>query len=306
VTQRHRYAKLVVVGVGLIGGSFALALRDRFAAIVGVGRTQANLDAAHARKAIDRGVTLAHDWAREAADADVVLLATPVAQYPGLLATLATHVGARTVVTDAGSTKRDVAAALRAALPTHLARCVPAHPIAGSEHSGAQAADAALFRDRHVIVTPLAESDPAALALVASLWQAAGARVSTLTPERHDRLLAAVSHLPHLLAFAFVDELVQRDDARELLSHAGSGFRDFTRIAASSPEMWRDIALANRDALHDELAAYRAALDRMLAALESGDAAALEDLFARASAARKAWAASSSYPRADLPGEDDA
>jgi len=291
VTQRHRYAKLVVVGVGLIGGSFALALRDRFAAIVGVGRTQANLDAAHARKAIDRGVTLAHDWAREAADADVVLLATPVAQYPGLLATLATHVGARTVVTDAGSTKRDVAAALRAALPTHLARCVPAHPIAGSEHSGAQAADAALFRDRHVIVTPLAESDPAALALVASLWQAAGARVSTLTPERHDRLLAAVSHLPHLLAFAFVDELVQRDDARELLSHAGSGFRDFTRIAGSSPEMWRDVALANRDALLTELTAYRSALDKLMLSIEHGDRAALDTMLDRAAQARREWGA---------------
>jgi 3-phosphoshikimate 1-carboxyvinyltransferase len=122
--------------------------------------------------------------------------------------------------------------------------------------------------------------------------------VSALTPERHDRLLAAVSHLPHVLAFAFIDELTQRDDARELLSHAGSGFRDFTRIAASSPEMWRDIALANRDALRDEIAAYRTALDRIAAALDSRDAGAIEAVFARASAARKAWAVASPSPRA--------
>jgi prephenate dehydrogenase len=297
-SQQQRVAKLVVVGVGLIGGSFALALRERFATIVGVGRTQANLDAAHARGAIDRGVTLAHGWAREARDADVVLLAAPVAQYPALLQALAANLGDETIVTDAGSTKRDVVAAMRDALGAHLSRCVPAHPIAGSERSGAQAADADLFRDRHVIVTPLAETDASAQARVASLWRDAGARVSALTPERHDRLLAAVSHLPHVLAFAFIDELTQRDDARELLSHAGSGFRDFTRIAASSPEMWRDIALANRDALRDEIAAYRTALDRIAAALDSRDAGAIEAVFARASAARKAWAAASPSPRA--------
>jgi prephenate dehydrogenase len=306
VTSAPRHGKLVVVGVGLIGGSFALALRDRFATIVGVGRTQANLDTARARGAVDRGVTLAGDWAREAAGADVVLLATPVAQYPVLLQALAPHLGGSTVVTDAGSTKRDVVAAMNGALASHLAQCVPGHPIAGSEHSGAQAADPALFRDRHVIVTPLAETEPGAQALVTSLWQHAGARVSVLTPERHDRLLAAVSHLPHMLAFAFIDELIQRDDARELLSHAGSGFRDFTRIAASSAEMWRDIALANRDALRDEMVAYRDALDRMVAALEAGDAAALDDVFARASAARKAWSASSSYPRSGSSSDDEA
>ncbi|HEY1326159.1 MAG TPA: prephenate dehydrogenase/arogenate dehydrogenase family protein [Casimicrobiaceae bacterium] len=303
MTPPQSLGKLVVVGVGLIGGSFALALRERFAAIVGVGRTRANLDAAKGRGAIDRGVTLAHDWTAEARDADVVLLATPVAQYPGLLQALAPHLGARTIVTDAGSTKRDVVAAMRAALATHLEHCVPAHPIAGSEQSGAQAADPGLFRDRHVIVTPLPQTDGRAQALVTSLWQAAGARVSTLTPERHDGLLAAVSHLPHVLAFALVDELAQRDDARELLAHAGSGFRDFTRIAASSPEMWRDIALANRDALGDEIAAYRAVLDRIAAALDRGDGAALEDVFARASAVRKAWGAAAQPARS---GDDEA
>jgi prephenate dehydrogenase len=306
VTSAQRLGKLVVVGTGLIGASFALAVRDRFASIVGVGRTQPNLDTARARGAIDRGVTLARDWAREGADADVVMLATPVAQYSSLLSALAPHLAGGTVVTDAGSTKRDVVVALNAALASRLDRCVPAHPVAGSEQSGAEAADAALFRDRHVIVTPLPETDPAAQQLVTSLWQHAGARVSVLTPERHDRLLAAVSHLPHMLAFAFVDELIQRDDARELLAHAGSGFRDFTRIAASSPEMWRDIALANRDALRDELIAYRDALDRVIVALQSADVATLEDVFARASAARKAWSAAPSYPRGGSATEDEA
>ena len=174
---------------------------------------------------------------------------------------------------------------------------MPAHPIAGSERSGADAADPALFRDRRVIVTPLPETDPRATARVTALWEAAGARVTALTAERHDRVLAVVSHLPHLLAFAVMDGLATRGDASELLAYAGSGLRDFTRIAASSPEMWRDIALANREALRAELEAYRASLDAAARALERGDAAALETMFTRAAAARRAWTAAASYPR---------
>jgi prephenate dehydrogenase len=301
--------KLVIAGVGLIGASFALALRAAgcVRTVVGVGRSRANLDAAQRCGAIDRGVTVEQDWTREAADADVVLLATPVAQYPALLSALCRMLGPRTIVTDAGSTKQDVVAAARATLGDALPRFVPAHPIAGSDRSGAVAADAALFRDRQVIVTPLPDTDAGAVALVTSLWQAAGARVAVLTPERHDGVLAAVSHLPHVLAFVLMDVLAGRRDAGALLAHAGSGLRDVTRIAGSSPEMWRDIALANRVALGAELDAYRHALDGLCERLACGDGVALEALFARAAGARRRWAQSTHFPSAAAgAGDDDA
>jgi len=304
-----RVDKLVVAGVGLIGASFALALRaaGQAGTVVGIGRTAANLDAALARGAIDRGHDVRSDWLHELADADLVLVATPVAQLEPLLARIAPRLGARTVVTDAGSTKQDVVAAGRAVLGAALPRFVPAHPIAGSDRTGALAGDAELFRDREVIVTPLRETASTALAVATAAWAATGARVSSLTPERHDHLLAAVSHLPHMLAFALVDELARRPDAAETFAHAGSGLRDVTRIAASSPEMWRDIALANRAALADELALYRDALDRLAAALDAGDGHGLQQLFTRAATARQAWSASPTYPRAPLrAGDDDA
>jgi prephenate dehydrogenase len=301
--------KLVVVGVGLIGASFALALREAGAAreVVGVGRTETNLEEASRRGAIDRGHAVQSAWLHELADADLVLVATPVAQVMPLLERMAPNLGPRTVVTDAGSTKQDVVAAARATLGAALPRFVPAHPIAGSDRTGAVAGDAALFRDRQVIVTPLGETAADALALATAAWAATGARVSTLTPERHDRLLAAVSHLPHLLAFALVDVLAGRPDADEAFAHAGSGLRDVTRIAASSPEMWRDIVLANRTALIDELDAYRGALERIARALAERDGPALERLFAHAAAARRAWSASPTYPRVPASaGDDDA
>jgi prephenate dehydrogenase len=288
-----RIGKLVVVGVGLIGGSFALALRAaaRVDSVVGIGRGRANLDAALALGIVDRAIPLAADWTRELADADVVLLATPVAQFPPLMAALAGALGVATIVTDAGSTKQDVIAVARAELGGALRRFVPGHPIAGTEHSGAPAAFAALFRDRNVVLTPLPETDPAARAVVASLWAACGANVRELDPAVHDRIFAAVSHLPHVLAFALVDLLAGRPDADEAFRYAASGFRDFTRIAAGSPEMWRDIALANREALLAEVAAFRTQLDRIAAMVAAGDGAALEAVFARAADARRAWGA---------------
>jgi prephenate dehydrogenase len=290
-TPPQRIDKLVVVGVGLIGGSFALAQKAAGATgtVVGVGRGRVNLEEAANLGIVDRAVPLGGDWTAELASTDVVLLAAPVAQYPALLRAMAPHLGTHTIVTDAGSTKQDVIAAARAALGAALPRFVPGHPIAGTEQSGAAAAFSTLFAERNVVLTPLPETDPLALATVAAAWQTCGARVRTLDPATHDHVFAAVSHLPHLLAFALVDELAARPDAEDLFRFAASGFRDFTRIAASSPEMWRDISLANRDALLAEVAAFRAQLDRVAAMLAAGDGDGLEAVFAAARAARRAW-----------------
>ena len=286
-----RIEKLAVIGVGLIGASCALAARaaGAVAQVVGIGRSQANLDRALVRGAIDRGLLLDADWTREIADADLVVIAIPVAQYRSVLGALAGALGERTVITDAGSTKQDVVLAPRETLRTKLAQFVPGHPIAGSERSGAEAGDADLYVGRQVILTPLPETSAEAVALVSDFWTACGARVALLDAGRHDRILAAVSHLPHLLASTLVAELASRKDSAEYLGSAGSGFRDFTRIAGSSPEMWRDIALANRDALLTEIAAYRTALDALASSIEHGDGAALDTMLTRASEARRSW-----------------
>lgn len=283
--------KLVVVGVGLIGGSFALAMKNSGAAarVVGVGRGRENLEAARRRGIVDRSFALDEAWTAELADADLVLLATPVGQMPSLFAAVAAKLGARTVVTDAGSTKRDVVAAARAALGSVLPRFVPGHPIAGTEHSGAAAAFDALFRDKQVLLTPLAETDPEALARVSECWTRCGARVGHLDPLRHDAIFSAVSHLPHALAFALSAMLAARPDAEQCFALAGSGLRDFTRLASSQPELWRDICLANRDQLRRDLAAYRAELGAVDALLAAGDGSGLMSLFERARAARDGW-----------------
>ena len=283
--------KLVVVGVGLIGGSVALALKSRrhVGEVVGVGRSRVNLDVALHAGVVDRAITLDGPWTRELADADIVLVATPVAQFPSLFGAMAGALGQRTVVTDAGSTKQDVVDAARAQLGAALPRFVPAHPVAGTENSGALAAFATLYEGRNTLLTPLPETDPEALARVRAMWEACGANVLTLTPHRHDRVLAAVSHLPHLLAATYMAALAGRPEAEELFNLAGTGFRDFTRIAASSPEMWRDITLANHEALLGELLTYRRALDRIEAAIRSHDAVAIESLFVAASEGRRAW-----------------
>jgi len=326
-----RIEKLVVVGVGLIGASCALAVRQASAVgeIVGVGRSRSNLDRALARGIVDRAIMLGDDWMGEVRSADFVLIAIPVAQYRETFAALAPVLPHNAVLADAGSTKQDVVLAARETLadrlpqfvPGHpiagsersgadagstkqdvvlaaretladrLPQFVPGHPIAGSERSGAEAGDASLFVGRQVILTPLPETSASAVARVEEFWTTCGARVERLDPARHDRVLAAVSHLPHLLAFALVDELASRKDSAEYFSNAGSGFRDFTRIAGSSPEMWRDVALANRDALLTELTAYRSALDKLMLSIEHGDRAALDTMLDRAAQARREWGA---------------
>jgi len=285
------FGKVVVFGAGLIGGSFSLGLKAAKAVdeVVGFGRTPATLRAAQELGVIDRaGINPAH----EVGDADLILLATPVAQMPEILARIKPYLTPNTVITDGGSTKQDVVAAARAALGGHIGKFVPAHPIAGAENSGPNAARYDLYQGKKVVVTPLPENSDDTLDHVKRAWSLCGADIYELTPEQHDRVFAAVSHLPHLLSYALVHDLAMREDSEMFFTFAASGFRDFTRIAASHPEMWRDICLANREALLGELQAYQGQLQAIEAALRSGDGAALESIFDVARNARTAWAKS--------------
>lgn len=279
---------LVIIGVGLIGGSFALDLKKKglVGHITGVGRGRANLEKARELGIID----IISDSAAEAAkDADLVLLAIPVGAMAAVFRDIADALPPRCILTDAGSTKQDVIAAARAGLGRKIGQFVPGHPIAGAETNGAEAARTGLYQHKPFVLTPLAENPPEAVATVRDLWKACGAQVSLMEPERHDHVFAAVSHLPHMVAFALMEELAGRPDAETYFRHAGSGFRDFTRIAGSHPEMWRDISLANKDALVAELDAFIDKLSGIRDLLESGDSQALEGLFTRAREARLNW-----------------
>jgi len=277
---------LAIVGTGLICGSFALALKQAGAVreVLGVGRNPARLTVARELGLIDRAV----DWP-QAGEADCILLALPVGETEAVLRQLAPHLKPGAIVTDAGSTKANVVAAARVALGERFVDFVPGHPIAGSEQSGPGAARADLYRGKRVVLTPQADTRADAVATVRALWEAAGAQVETLDPMQHDRIFAAVSHLPHLAAYALVDDLARRADGDTFFRFAASGFRDFTRIAGSSPEMWRDIALANRAAVLAELDAYLEALQMLRQSIAGEDAAALLEIFSRARAAREHW-----------------
>ena len=282
------FKKIVIFGVGLIGGSFALALRKAHAVnlVVGFGRSAQTLAQAQQLGVIDR---IGQDVAAEVGDADLVLLATPVGQMAELMARIAPHLGTHTLITDGGSTKSDVVREAYAQLGSKVAQFVPSHPIAGAEQSGAAASRADLFQWKKVVLTPLPENSAVSVDRVRQAWELCGAMVSELTPMQHDEIFAAVSHLPHLLSFALVHDLAQRDNRDLLLSFAASGFRDFTRIAASSSEMWRDICMANREALLKELHIYIAELNQMSTALAAGDAAQLEQTFRTAREVRAGW-----------------
>ncbi len=283
-----RFERVAVIGVGLIGGSFALALKAANACgrVIGAGRDRENLRIALERGVIDR---IAADAGEAVHEADLVLVSVPVGQVPAVFAAIAPALAPGAVITDAGSTKRDAVAAARGSLGKHIARLVPAHPIAGAEYSGAAAGRSDLFRGKRVVLAPVAETAPEALAQAEAAWKACGARIFRMTPEEHDAVFAAISHLPHLLAFALVHEIAGRANSAQLLGYAAGGFRDFTRIASSHPEIWRDICLANRDALLAELSSFGKELATVRALLEAGDAAGLEDLFARARDARRRW-----------------
>jgi len=280
--------KIVIFGVGLIGGSFALALRKANAAgvVIGFGRSEKTLKQALELDIIDR---IGTDVAAEVCDADLVLLTTPIGQMAELMARIAPHLGPNTLVTDGGSTKCGVVSDAYTHLGDKIAQYVPAHPIAGGEQSGAAAARPDLYIGKKVVLSPLPENSADSVIKVTKAWEACGATVSELTPELHDEVFAAVSHLPHLLSYALVSDLAKRDNRDLYMSFAASGFRDFTRIAASSPEMWRDICMANREALLQELKQYMEELSQMSRDLEAEDADKLEQTFRAAQTLRAGW-----------------
>lgn len=282
------FDRIVVFGVGLIGGSFALALKQagEVKQVIGVGRRVETLQRAQALGIID---TMGD--ASSVAGADLVLIAAPVAQTEMLLREMQPHLQAGTVVTDAGSTKSDVVQAARAALGEKITLFVPGHPIAGREQNGPEAALADLYHGKKVVLTALPENSSDSIARVAGAWERCGALIHYLSAEEHDAVFAAVSHLPHLLAYALVGNIASRENADRLFQYAASGFRDFTRIAGSSPEMWRDISLANRQALLAELDAYTEQLASLRSMLLSADGAGIEQVYARAQSARQSWIA---------------
>jgi len=275
-----RFGKLVVAGVGMIGGSLARALRGAgcVGEIVGVGRSAETLTKAARLGVIDRAES---EWGGALAGADAVVLAAPV---NAIIKTLADPVftaalPAAAVVTDAGSVKANIVAAARTGLGGKFSRFVGAHPIAGAERSGVAAADANLFRGAAVVLTPEGGVDDDALAAVNALWESAGARIAVMDAGRHDRILAAASHLPHMLAYALSAQLAGNAQRDEIFACAAGGLRDFTRIASSDAEMWRDIFLNNREALLDWADGFVDSIKKISALVERGDGEALRQLF---------------------------
>lgn len=289
MTALH-FSRVVIVGVGLIGGSLALSLKRAgvVGTVVGVGRSAASLEKAKMLGVIDEA---AESLAEAARGASLIVLCAPVAQNFALLHALEQHLQPGTIVTDAGSTKSDVIMAAKTALGDKVAQFVPAHPIAGRELHGVEAALNDLYLGKKVVMCPLQENSRADVAAVRAMWESTGADVHVMSAVQHDAVFASVSHLPHVLSYALVAQVANAEDAALKLDFAGGGFRDFTRIAASSPEMWRDICIANKEALLREINTYEAVLGHLKAQIKAGDGAALERIFARASDTRLKWGA---------------
>jgi prephenate dehydrogenase len=277
--------RLTIIGVGLIGGSLARALRGvgYCGEIIGAGRDPGRLQVAAELGVIDRFDT---DLARAVTGADMVLVSVPLGAMRALFGRIATHLDDAAVLTDAGSAKGCVVDDARAAFGDVPARFVPGHPIAGTERSGVEASFAELFDGRRVILTPLAETEKDARDRVARMWEAAGALVEDMGVHHHDAVLAATSHLPHLLAYSLVSTLASMDDRAEIFRFAAGGFRDFTRIASSDPQMWHDICVANRVPLLDALATFNRDLGELSDAVSRADGARVLELFERAKFAR--------------------
>jgi len=286
MTQEGKFVDtLAVIGVGLIGGSLAGALKERDAvgSVVGCGRSNENLEAAVQRGLIDR---YTNDPVSAVAEADMVLLATPVNALIRTLPTLAKHMRPDAIITDAGSVKCEVINAARAALGDRFERFVPGHPIAGREKSGAQAADTDLFRDHWVVLTPLDDTDQKALALVGQMWERVEAKVRLMDPASHDQILGMTSHLPHAVAYALVAQLGDQQGSEDYATMTAGGFLDITRVASSDPAMWRDIFLHNAETTANLIHEHRHVLERLEQLIRKGDAEGLQEWFESAKALR--------------------
>lgn len=281
--------RLTVIGVGLIGGSFARAVRESgmVEQITGCGRDTTNLEKALALGVID---DYSVDIKQAVKNADLVFIATPVGSFKNVLSQIKGKLKEGAIITDGGSTKRSVIDAAESVFNEPPVNFVPGHPIAGTENSGVEASFATLYQDHRVILTPLPYTDPKALEVVSSLWESTGAKVIIMEAEHHDQVLAATSHLPHLLAFSLVNTLTTLDEKQEIFDNAAGGFRDFTRIASSDPDMWQDICLANKNALLEHLDHFSRDLDQLRMALEQGDGKFLKQTFSRAKQSRDDYA----------------
>jgi prephenate dehydrogenase len=282
------FNQLGIIGCGLMGGSFALALKrgGLVKRVIGYSKSPSTTERARKMGVID---VAAESALLAVSGSDIVLLSVPVAATEASLRAIRHLVEPGVLVMDVGSTKRDVVDAARRVLHERIASFVPAHPIAGKEASGIQHADAALYSGRQVILTPLPQTAPELLQKATDVWSAIGAQVLRMSPENHDAAFAAVSHLPHLLAFAYFSAVVNQPAGRDFLSLAGPGFRDFTRIAASNPEMWRDVLMANREEVLKQSQRFRHTLDALEHVMRSGNPEALEDLIRGAADGRAAW-----------------
>ena len=282
------FEQLGLIGCGLMGGSFALALKKAglVQRVVGYSKSPSTLHRARELGVID---VEAPSALLAVSGADIVLLAVPVGAMEDSFKAMRHLIGPQTLVMDVGSTKCDVVAAARRALKDQLSGFVPAHPIAGKELAGVEHAEAALYSQRQVILTPLPETDPAQVARAAQVWKAIGGQVREMSPEAHDAAYATVSHLPHLLAFAAMNAIQGQPQAAQFLELAGPGFRDFTRIAGSDPNVWRDILLANQSEVLAQAQHFRTALDQLEAFMRANDGQALQQLIQQASDARAQW-----------------
>lgn len=278
--------RLCIIGVGLIGGSFAKGLKEagQVQTIVGYGRREEALKKAQTLGVID---TYALSLSEAINEADLVVIATPVDSFEQVLSDIKPHLGEQTILSDVGSTKGSVMRMVERVFGSGFSRFVPAHPIAGKEKSGVEAADGQLFNNKRVILTPNAQTDTQAIELVANLWQTVGAQVESMSEQAHDDLLGMTSHLPHMLAFALMDYLIEKNP--HACDYAAGGFKDFSRIASSDSVMWRDICLNNSEEIIKHIEGYQAALDKLSSLIKAHDDQALEALFKEAKSARDNW-----------------
>ena len=289
------FNQLGVIGCGLMGGSFALALKRAglVKRVIGYSKSPSTTEKAKKLGVID---DTAESALLAVSGSDIVLMSVPVSASEATFRAIRHLVEPGVLFMDVGSTKRDVVDAARRVLKDRVGSFVPAHPIAGKEVSGVAHADASLYAGRQVIITPLPQTDPDLVQKATDVWSAIGSQVLRMTPENHDAAFAAVSHLPHMLAFAFFSSVAKQPAGRDFLSLAGPGFRDFTRIAASDPEMWRDVLMANREEILKQSMRFRHTLDAMEHVMKSGNVEALEDLIRSAAEARATWQMSTPKP----------